>query len=139
LDASLIAAELTECALAGGLGLDADERRRARVRGMDIWARPRPERELGGIPVVAELSGGQVRGRVGPLRFRLELEFDSEHGLAIPHEAAAAASGPVRSRETVVGSSIELLGDPATRYWGLGFLRSRRDVRDVVLDRLDSA
>jgi len=120
-DTGLIAAELTECALAGGLGLDPEARRRARVRRIDLWAGSRPERRLTGIPVSAELLAGQVRGQVGPMRFRLVVDLDGD-------------PAPVEVSEGVVDSSTDLLGDPETRYWGLGFLRSEREVRDVAID-----
>ena len=79
-----------------------------------------PERRLTGIPIGAELIAGEVRGHVGPMRFRLVVDHDR----------------PVRTRarEGVLDSSFDLLGDPETRYWGLGFLRSRREVRDVAID-----
>ena len=130
IDAVALGAGLAECCLACSLGLDRDQRRRMWIRSVAFRAGTAPLLDLSGVDVSATVTRSEavplslcghastVESRVGPIKVVFEVE----------HE-------PGRPRDPGDHYAAEnLLAEPAARYFGDGYKRTLREIRDICLD-----
>ena len=131
IDAWVLAARLSECYLAYGLGLDEGQRRRAWLRSGQVRAGSRPQEEMDRFPVQAQVaysrpSPASLRGYltaidclIGPLKVRYEVEHD-------PGAGPAGSSAPAG----------ELPG--AGGYYANGYRQVRHDLSNLHIDPVQS-
>jgi Pseudomonas avirulence D protein (AvrD) len=131
IDAVTLGAGLAEHCLACSLGLDRDERRRMWIRSVTFRAGTAPLLDLSGIDVSATVTRCEplrlslcghtstVESRVGPVK----VVFEAEHEAGRP--------GDPDSRYV----AENLPGEPAARYFGDGYKRTLREIRNICLDR----
>ncbi|MFF0434736.1 AvrD family protein [Streptomyces sp. NPDC004327] len=130
-DMLVLGLQLCEAYLVHTHGLDADRRRRTRVRKITLRAGTTPQEELTGLPAGAELrrtlqdpaaEGGHVStftAHVGVMTARYEIEHASP--------AQVAEDGSYDSLDTV-------LGPASGRYYGEGFKLREHTIGDVRAD-----
>jgi hypothetical protein len=130
-DALVIAVQLAEAHLAHTHGLDVEQRRRMWLRAFAMRAGTSPQEELTAIPASGSLlstspSLDGPRELVSQFQFRIgtiQLTCDVEHDAGTP------------TREPAGWADMnDLLGDPATRFYGDGFTRRQQSITDLEIN-----
>jgi len=131
IDILLLGAQLAEAHLTHAYGLDRAMRSRMWLRKVTLRASTTPQEDLTGMPALATLRKTSAvaddSGRfvsvydctVGVMRTRCEIEHE------IGRRSSTERSGP---------SLEDLLGPPASRYFGGGFRLRSQSIRDVSVD-----
>ncbi|GIG21699.1 hypothetical protein Cch01nite_24230 [Cellulomonas chitinilytica] len=127
-DGLLVAVQLTDALLTNRLGLSQAGRAAVELTKIVVQAGTEPDEDLGALPVRAAVrrsttdddgrSSTVVDVSVGRMRLRCHVAHP------------AAAPGADAGSRTV----LDVLGDPARRFWGEGYRASRQAIRDVVVD-----
>jgi hypothetical protein len=142
IDALLLGVQAAEASLASRYGLTAAQSRRAWLRGFAMRAGSVPQEDLDAFTVAAtpvslrrdpfSLCGWVTTFdcTVGTVRLRCEIEHEVE-----PEPGAGGATSASTGDRTV----DDLLGDPARRYYGNGYIFRQHDIREVVVDPLGRA
>jgi hypothetical protein len=128
LDAAVVAVQLAELYLSTTLELGEQQRRALWVRRLSIKAGAAPQEQLDDVALSVRRASterhaatgvSRMEGRVGALATVCEVVHDRDLRAA-------------RQTDDVIDAD-EVLGDPATRYFGRGFQQRDYDLRDVVV------
>ena len=130
-DALVIAVQLAEALLVHSHRLDEDQRRRMRLRSFAMRAGASPQEQLTAVPAMGRrdstlpsLDGprslvSHFQFRIGTIRLTCDIEHDG---------------GTTRPQPAGWADIRDVLGDPASRFYGRGFTRRQQRITDVEVD-----
>lgn len=131
IDALVISAQLSEICLTHAYGFDDNMRRDMRLRKVTLRAGSTPQQDLKNIPLVADLQMAKPLVDDGE---RCVSTIDCRLGLMSARCEVEHHMVPLTNIPGAYHSIEDILGPPASRYYGEGFKARKQRIEDIRVD-----